>query len=592
MGIDSGSTATRGRDMADLADARGRRSRHRRGHQEADARADRAGHPAGARRRSPPPGSRSTCETCVHCGLCAEACQTYLSRDGDPDYAPVAKVKDTLWEMVQRKGKVDGEFLRNAARIAFTECGACRRCSMYCPFGIDIAYLIMTVRRICNLLGVVPQYLQDTTNSHAVTMNQMWVQQDDWIDTLMWQEEDAAGRARRDPHPARQGGCRHHVLGDRSRAQDPGPADRQHGHHHQGRRRRLDHALRRRLGQQQHGDVLGRLRDHGAGRAAALGARHAAQGQAGGHGRVRPRLPRRGLRRPPVARLDASPRSPWSTRSSSTTSSSRAAGSRSPGRSRSRSPSRTRATSSAAAACTRSCATSSTRICEDFRDMDPRYEHNYCCAAGGGVINCGPPWKLSRMKSNRVKAEQIADTGAHTGDHPVPQLPQRHRGHHRLLQARMPRLVHQRAAGQDHRDARTREGGGADMTGARDGGLLRALSLAVGCLAVMAGVVDGTPVSTDTSSSFESRPIAPSVIVMDFPATLGPLDRARGGVRPRRAHQGAREPRAARPATDRATASSIRRFAATFEIVDRDAADRPPTTTPASAATGRGRTPD
>jgi Fe-S oxidoreductase len=53
-------------------------------------------------------------------------------------------------------------------------------------------------------------------------------------------------------------------------------------------------------------------------------------------------------------------------------------------------------------------------ICEDFRDMDPRYEHNYCCVAGGGVINCGPPWKLSRMKSARVKAEQFAATGAHT----------------------------------------------------------------------------------------------------------------------------------------------------------------------------------
>ena len=103
----------------------------------------------------------------------------------------MAKVRDTIWEMVKRKGEVDGEFLHNAARIAFIDCGACRRCSMYCPFGIDISYLIMTVRRIMNLLGVVPQYLQDTTNSHSATMNQMWVQQDDWIDTLMWQEEDA-----------------------------------------------------------------------------------------------------------------------------------------------------------------------------------------------------------------------------------------------------------------------------------------------------------------------------------------------------------------------------------------------------------------
>ena len=132
-------------------------------------------------------------QTCVHCGLCSEACHTYLSRGKDPDYAPVAKVKDTLWEMLKRKGKVDGKFIKNAARIAFTECGACRRCSMYCPFGIDISYMIMLVRRICSLLGVVPQYLQDTTNSHAVTMNQMWVQQDEWVDTLMWQEEDARG---------------------------------------------------------------------------------------------------------------------------------------------------------------------------------------------------------------------------------------------------------------------------------------------------------------------------------------------------------------------------------------------------------------
>ncbi|MCG7754996.1 hypothetical protein MD536_21675, partial [Flavihumibacter cheonanensis] len=39
-------------------------------------------------------------DTCVHCGLCAESCQSYISRDKDPDFAPVAKVKDTLWEMV------------------------------------------------------------------------------------------------------------------------------------------------------------------------------------------------------------------------------------------------------------------------------------------------------------------------------------------------------------------------------------------------------------------------------------------------------------------------------------------------------------
>jgi Fe-S oxidoreductase len=52
-------------------------------------------------------------------------------------------------------------------------------------------------------------------------------------------------------------------------------------------------------------------------------------------------------------------------------------------------------------------------LCEDFREVDPRFEHNYCCAAGGGIINCGPPWKKSRMKSIRVKADQFRETGAH-----------------------------------------------------------------------------------------------------------------------------------------------------------------------------------
>jgi succinate dehydrogenase/fumarate reductase-like Fe-S protein len=106
-------------------------------------------------------------ETCVRCGLCAEGCHTYLSRDKDPLFSPVGKVKRTIWELVKRDGKVSPEKLKEMARIAFTECGACRRCAMYCPFGIDISYLILQMRRICNLLGAVPLYLQDTTNSHA-----------------------------------------------------------------------------------------------------------------------------------------------------------------------------------------------------------------------------------------------------------------------------------------------------------------------------------------------------------------------------------------------------------------------------------------
>ena len=48
-------------------------------------------------------------QTCVHCGLCADACHTYVSRNRDPDFAPVAKVADTLAVMIKRHGRVDAQ---------------------------------------------------------------------------------------------------------------------------------------------------------------------------------------------------------------------------------------------------------------------------------------------------------------------------------------------------------------------------------------------------------------------------------------------------------------------------------------------------
>jgi len=122
--------------------------------------------------------------TCIHCGLCSEACHYYMSNDKDPKWSPVGKIKQTIWEMIRKKGRVSPEFIRRAVEIAHTECNQCRRCMQFCPFGIDIAYLIGMVRRICHKLGVTPRYIQDTVHSHSVTMNQMWVKGDEWPDTL------------------------------------------------------------------------------------------------------------------------------------------------------------------------------------------------------------------------------------------------------------------------------------------------------------------------------------------------------------------------------------------------------------------------
>jgi Fe-S oxidoreductase len=49
--------------------------------------------------------------------------------------------------------------------------------------------------------------------------------------------------------------------------------------------------------------------------------------------------------------------------------------------------------------------------CEDFRDMTPNREHNYCCNAGGGLAGLSN-WAAHKARGNRVKAEQIKRTEA------------------------------------------------------------------------------------------------------------------------------------------------------------------------------------
>jgi Fe-S oxidoreductase len=49
--------------------------------------------------------------------------------------------------------------------------------------------------------------------------------------------------------------------------------------------------------------------------------------------------------------------------------------------------------------------------CEDFREMTPNREHNFCCNAGGGLAGLSN-WAAHKAKGNKVKADQIKATGA------------------------------------------------------------------------------------------------------------------------------------------------------------------------------------
>ena len=51
-------------------------------------------------------------------------------------------------------------------------------------------------------------------------------------------------------------------------------------------------------------------------------------------------------------------------------------------------------------------------LTDDFREMSPEPKYNWCCGGGGGLVALGEETLDFRMKSARVKADQVKDTGA------------------------------------------------------------------------------------------------------------------------------------------------------------------------------------
>jgi Fe-S oxidoreductase len=355
---------------------------------------------------------RTYLRTCVHCGLCSDACHWFLSNDRDPRFSPVGKVKQTLWEILRKKGKVDPYFLRECSRIAHTECNVCRRCSMYCPFGIDIAYLLLVIRRICSECGMVPQFLQDTVNSHAVTSNQMWVKQDEWIDTLQWQEEETRSEMPTARIPLDKEGADvfysviapepkilAQLIGNMALIMTVAGVD--------WTMPSFDGWDNSNMAMYS-GDfeIMGRVERAHHEAALQLRAKRIVMGECGHafRGAVYDGPKWLGWREPPIPVIHAVDfyhelitsgkikiarkfETPVTVQEPCNIVRGRGLGQK------------LREIIQA--------------TCSDFRPPEPDFEHNYCCGAGGGVINCGPPWKTSRVAGTRVKAEQLAATGAH-----------------------------------------------------------------------------------------------------------------------------------------------------------------------------------
>ena len=345
-------------------------------------------------------------ETCIHCGLCSEACHYYLSHDNDPRWSPVGKVKQTIWQMVKNKGKVSPEFIKSACEIAATECNCCKRCAMYCPFGIDIAYMMLVVRRICHLLGVTPLYIQDTAHSHAATLNQMWVKDDEWIDTLQWQEEEAQSEIPTLRIPLEKEGAdiMYSVIGPEPKFQAQLIYQAAVIMDVAG----LDWTMPATPGWDNSdmamytgdNEIMGRLKREHFETAARLKVKRIVMGECGHAFRSVYDMGNRwlGWGMPPIPIVHAIQFYYELLKE---------------GKLKVNKKFETPVTLHDPCNVIRGGGLAEksryvvNAICEELVEMHPNREHNYCCCAGGGVINCGPPYKLKRVEGNRVKAEQL-----------------------------------------------------------------------------------------------------------------------------------------------------------------------------------------
>jgi Fe-S oxidoreductase len=128
---------------------------------------------------------------CAHCGLCADTCHFYLANDRDPKMIPAHKVK-FLKDIRKKKGKVDRDYLQKIYDTVYHECNMCRRCTLYCPFGIDIALMISLLRGLLLSQGIAPEGLVKAVDNYKETGNQMAVSKEDWVETIEWCEEEMA----------------------------------------------------------------------------------------------------------------------------------------------------------------------------------------------------------------------------------------------------------------------------------------------------------------------------------------------------------------------------------------------------------------
>lgn len=140
-------------------------------------------------------------DSCVRCGACADKCHFFIG-SGDPKNMPVLRAE--LLRSVYRKdftlaGKIMGK-MAGARDLTvdvlkewffyFYQCTECRRCSVFCPYGIDTAEITMMVRELLNLVGLGIDWIVTPAANCFRTGNHLGVQPHGFQDSVDFAVDD------------------------------------------------------------------------------------------------------------------------------------------------------------------------------------------------------------------------------------------------------------------------------------------------------------------------------------------------------------------------------------------------------------------
>jgi Fe-S oxidoreductase len=126
-------------------------------------------------------------DICVRCGACADKCHFYIG-SGDPKNMPVLRA-ELLRSVYRRYFTLPGKLFGSAAGAReldekvikewfyyFFQCTECRRCSVFCPYGIDTAEITMLGRELLNLIGCNINWVLEPAANCFRTGNHLGIQ--------------------------------------------------------------------------------------------------------------------------------------------------------------------------------------------------------------------------------------------------------------------------------------------------------------------------------------------------------------------------------------------------------------------------------